>query len=55
MSSFLDPTAMRANLMWQMAAFMTTESDWSFRQTTIELQSQAGIPGTFRLFGTKVF
>lgn len=51
MNSFLDPTAIRANLMLQTAAFMTTEPDWSFRQTTIELQSQVGIPGVFRLFG----
>lgn len=51
MKSFLDPTAIRANLMLQTAAFMSTEADWPFRQVTVELQNQQGAPGTFRLFG----
>ena len=51
MKSFLDHTALRANLMLQTAAFMSTEADWPFRQVTIELQNQQGAPGVFRLFG----
>ena len=47
----VDPTSIRAKLMLQAAAFMMTEPDWQFRETRIELKSQAGEPGVFRLFG----
>ena len=47
----VDPSGIRARLMLQAASFMMTEPDWQFRETRIELKSQAGEPGTFRLFG----
>jgi len=47
----VDPSGIRAKLMLQAAAFMMTEPDWNFRETRIELKSQAGESGVFRLFG----
>ena len=51
MKVFVDPSGIRARMMLQTTAFMVTEPDWQFRQVSIDLQSQAGEPGTFRLFG----
>ena len=48
----VDPSGIRAKLMLDTASFMMTEPDWNFRETRIELKSQAGAPGTFRLFGS---
>ena len=50
-SGQVEPFAIRAKLMLEVASHMMTESDWPYRQATIDLESQGDELGTFRMFG----
>ena len=47
----VEPFAIRAKLMLEVASHMMTESDWPYRQATIDLESQGDELGNFRMFG----
>lgn len=47
----IDPLSIRAKLMLETSSYMMSESDWPYRQTTVELRSQGDEEGVFRLFG----
>src|SRR5215469_157383 len=47
----ITPLTIRPRLVFEVASEMMSSSDWPYREARVELSSQSGEPGVFRLYG----
>ena len=47
----ITPLTIRPRLIFEVASEMMGSSDWPYREARVELRSQSGEPGIFRLYG----
>ena len=50
-SFVITPLTIRPRLLFEVASEMMGSSDWPYREARVELRSQSGEPGIFRLYG----